>query len=75
MLIVRKSTQLSNKSQKSAKNNFDFDSLETFSVVPSVVELPPKTGFTFKFKAYSVRTGKLSENFVLSTQLGNQRKT
>ena len=51
-----------------------FQNLETFSIVPNIIELPPKQGFTFKFKAYSVKVGKLTENFVLTTQIGNERK-
>lgn len=68
------STQKSGKSTSKGQTMPEFNIPDTFSVVPSVVELPPKTGFTFKFKAYSVKVGKLSEHFVLTAQIGNERK-
>ena len=73
-----------NKTKKTSKNTMNMDKNsnkiqqfnvpDTFSIVPNIVELPPKTGFTFKFKAYSVKVGKLSENFILTAQIGNERK-
>ena len=70
------STQKTGKSSLSTNSNSvkQFNIPDTFSIVPNIVELPPKTGFTFKFKAYSAKVGKLSENFVLTAQIGNERK-
>lgn len=68
------SSKNSYKTNAGPKNLSQFNHLETFTIVPNIVELPPKTGFSFKFKAYSVKVGKLFENFVLTTQIGSERK-
>ena len=37
--------------------------------------LPPKTGLMFQFKAYSTSIGNISENFVLTSAVGTDRKS
>ena len=71
---TQKSNKNTNSSLKNGKEITQFNIPDTFSIMPNIVELPPKTGFTFKFKAYSVKVGKLSEHFVLTAQIGNERK-
>lgn len=71
--MVRKKT-LNENSKLSINNGQHLNNFETFSIIPNMIELPPKQGFTFKFKAYSSKVGKISENFILSSQIGNERK-
>ena len=71
--MIKNSTQKTN-GNKNTNSMQQFNVPDTFSVVPSIVELLPKTGFTFKFKAYSVKVGRITENFVLTAQIGNETK-
>lgn len=71
---TQKTNKNTNGSFKHGNEISQFNIPDTFSIVPNIVELPPKTGFTFKFKAYSVKVGRVSEQFVLTAQIGNERK-
>lgn len=45
-----------------------------FSIDPETETIPPKYGRYFKFVAMSQKKGKISEQFLLMSQVGNERK-
>lgn len=48
--------------------------MNVFTVFPESVSLPPKTGLMFQFKAHSLQTGYIFENYSLSSAIGTDRK-
>ena len=45
-----------------------------FSIDPETETIPPKYGRYFRFVAMSQKKGKISEQFLLMSQVGNERK-
>ena len=79
--LMSKSQREEAKEKEKQKKNGDEpeadpDGLDcAFTIVPDTINLPAKTGIMFQFRANSIKTGKIAENFELSSQALNERKT
>ncbi len=51
------------------------DNQGVFVIYPDSMQLPPKTGLMFQFRAYSKDVGKIKEPFQLTSTVVNDRKT
>jgi hydrocephalus-inducing protein len=73
--VVPKLKEKAGSSQTLVTSNPGTEPGSVFQIFPETVTLPPKTGLHFQFKAFSAEIGKISEQFILTTTAGNERKT
>lgn len=50
------------------------DNQNVFNIYPESVELPPRNGVYFQFKAFSTEVGSIQEQFTLTTMAAGERK-
>ncbi len=67
-------TKKKDKQDQKAITNPEEEPEITYTIVPDSVNLPPKTGIMFQFRAYSTKKGTINEFYQLFTQTGNDRK-